>query len=187
MSTTEPYRPSTTSTSGRRLPTGERLPASRTQAKRWWAIRSSSILVFAAVGLCLFVIWNRDRNTVTLYMKMMEPVVKELQDKTTSLGVIPAHIPEPPPIGRARVAFSYTFAAEERYFAIRSDEPCIIAHTAPVPRFLLQKGRGVIIYHKGSVSAAWLTESEFSRRWEQQRRRLEEFQAQMRSRPVELP
>jgi hypothetical protein len=137
--------------------------------------------------LCLFVIWSRDRNTATLFMKMMEPVVKELQDKTTSLGVIPAHIPEPPPIGRARVTFSYTYGAEERYFAINSDEPCIIAHTAKVSRYLLPKGHGVIIYHKGQVSAVWLTESEFSKQWEQQRRRLEEFQAKMRSRPVELP
>ena len=187
MSTMEPYRPSTTPSSGRRLPTGELRSGSRTHAKRRWAIRSSSILVFAAVGLCLFVIWNRDRNTVTLCMKMMDPIVKDLQAKTTSLGVIPARIPDPQPIGRARVTFSHTYDTEERYFATKSDEPSIIAHTATIPRFLLRKGRCVIVYHKGNVSAAWLTESEFARRWEQQRRRMEEFQAKMRSRPVELP
>ena len=187
MAAIEPFGPSATPTSGRRRPAGQAPARSQTHAKRWWAIRSSSILVFAAVGLCLFVIWNRDRSTVALLMKMMEPVVKELQDRTTSLGVIPAHIPEPPAIGPARVGFSYTYGVEERHFAINSDEPCIIAYTAPIARFLLQKGRGVIIYHQGKVSAAWMTESEFSRRWEQQRRRLEEFQAKIRSRPVELP
>ena len=113
--------------------------------------------------------------------------MKELQDKTNSLGVVPAYVPRPSPIGQARFGFAHTFSADERQFAIDSGKPCIIAYTQRVRLLLHRDGRCVIYHEKGQISAVWITEGDFVKRMLQQDQLMEEFQAERRSRPVELP
>lgn len=159
----------------------------KVRAKRRWALRSSTSLVLAAIILCVFIVWNRDRNTVKQYLRLMEPVVRDLQRRTDSLGVVPAQIPDPQATGRSTIAFLYKFGPDERYFAINTPEPSIIAYT-PVIRLLLGgDGRCAIIHEKGKIRCEWLKENGFVSQWDRQRHRMEEFQAQLRSRPVELP
>jgi hypothetical protein len=187
MSGTDVFGHGTTPRPRGRSAATEAASGGRMRVKRWWAIRSSSMLIFAAVILCLFVIWNRDRNAVEQYLRFLDPVVKDLQARTTALGVVPAGIPDPKTGGKTVYAFEYKFGPEERQYAIRSADPVIIAYTPPVRRLLHRSGRCVIIHEKGRILAAWLTLGEFDERWAQQQQRLREFQAALRSSPVELP
>jgi len=171
----------------RRLPAGTGLPRGKARARRWWAIRSSTALVLLAAVLCLFVIWNRDRSVARRLLATLEPVARELQRQTNTFGVIPAHVPDPPPVGQSRFGFAHTFSADERQFAIDSGKPCIIAYTQSVRLLLHRDGRCVIYHENGQISAVWMTEDDFAERILQQDRLVEEFQAERRSRPVQLP
>lgn len=186
MPGTEPSDQRPVRTRGRRLP-GADPPRSKARARRWWAIRSSTALILLAAALCLFVIWNRDRNIARRLLVSLDPVVRELQAKTNTLGVVPAYIPGPAPIGQSKFGFAHTFSADERQFAIESGEPCIIAYTSPARLLLHRNGRCVIYHDKGQILAVWLTEGDFHKRILRQDQLIEEFQAQRRSRPIELP
>ncbi|MGQ9650386.1 MAG: hypothetical protein ACUVXJ_09775 [Phycisphaerae bacterium] len=174
-------------TPGRRFSARTDPPRSKARARRWWAIRSSTVLIFMAVALCFLVIWHRDRNLARRLLASLDPVVKELQVKTDALGVLPAYVPDPAPIGQARFSFAYTFSADERQFAIDSGEPCIMAYTSLIRLLLHRDGRCVICHHKGQIRAVWMAESDFQRQMLRQNQLVEQFQARRRSEPVRLP
>jgi len=187
MSGTDPFGHNMTPRPRGRSAVIERPSGGKTRVKRWWAVRSSSMLILAAVILCLFVIWNRDRNVVEQYLRFLDPVVKDLQAKTTALGVVPAGIPDPQSSRKTIYTFEYRFGPEERHYASNSSDPVIIAYTPMIPQLLHRRGRCVIIHEQGRIRAAWMTAGEFDKQWKQQQERLAEFQAKMRARPVELP
>jgi hypothetical protein len=171
----------------RRAPMSDAPPGSKVRASRLWAIRSSTILIVAAAVLCLFVIWNRDRNTSARCLRFLDPVVKHLRDKTREFGAIPAEVPDLASRGTNLVVFDYRFGQADRYYAMNTQDPVIIAYTRLIPLQLRPNGRCVIIYQDREIRSAWLDEGEFSRQWKLQSRKQEEFQERMRSRPVELP
>jgi hypothetical protein len=138
------------------------------------------MLCLTAVVLCLFVIWGRDQSTASAILKLLEPAVKDLGERRNALGVLPASLPQ--------LGIKVPYASNaERFYAMNSKEPVIIAYTAPVNQLLRQNGRGIIIYQNGKVWSEWISEGEFLRRLHAQQRSMEAFEASVRSRPPELP
>jgi hypothetical protein len=158
----------------------ERPLGSKISARRRWAIRTTLMLFLTAVVLCLLVIWVRDRNTVSASLRVLDPPIKALRDRVSALGVLPAVLPE------SKLQLYYASPAE-RFYAMNSREPVIIAATLKISLLLRENGRCVIIYEKGAVHSEWIPESRFLSQWDEQRKRIEDFQAKIRSRPPELP
>jgi hypothetical protein len=162
----------------RKMP--ERAVGSKFNARRRRVIRSTATLLFTAVVLCLFVIWGRDRSTSAAVLKSVDPAVNDLRQRMRTLGALPASLPE---LG---IKLPYASNAE-RFYAMNSKDPVIIAYTSPVNLLLRQNGRAVIVYQNGKIWSEWLSEGEFLKRLQAQQKSMEAFEASVRSRPPELP
>ncbi len=156
--------------------------ASKTRARRRWAMRSVLLLAFTAVVLCGLLIWRRNQATQTEFHRQLAPTVAALQERINALGTLPVTPPT------REFLNTYTPAdAVERQFALNASEPVMIGWTAGIHLFLQEDGRWVIFYSGGKVSCTWMTQSAFRTAQVEQMRRVNEFQEQRSRRPVELP
>lgn len=160
---------------------GDRATQRRVRARRFWAIRSSLLLVTSAVLLCIFVMWRRDSFDRNLMLQDLRTRVAALQAQIDELGVLPASLPP-----QLEDLPSYANAAD-RFFALNSETPTVIGFTRPRSLMLRQDGRCVILYKRGQVSVVWVTESEFRRQIREQQERMTAFEKERHARPPELP
>lgn len=160
----------------------QRALESKARARRRWVVRTGSVLVVGTVTLCLVVVWQRDQITVTAKLKEMQLVVADLQGQIDKFGRLPAVAPD-----LAHGGFEYYASDADRYYASQSTDPIIIAATPQVPLLLKEGGRGVIIYHQGSVEARWVPGSELRRTLAEQDEKIREFEKRRRQAMPDLP
>jgi hypothetical protein len=169
-------------------PSIARLVEQQVRARRRWVFRSLALLTLTSVGLFLTVIWQRDRLDAENAVQRMgrsgdvTRPVGQLEAAIKNLGLLPAVLPQQEESGR------FTYASyQERFFAIRTGGPAIIAASTEVRLILRPNGRAVIVYDHGKVRSEWLTSSEFNRKVNEQNDRIAAFETELRARPLELP
>jgi hypothetical protein len=151
-------------------------------ARRRWVFRTTTLLALTAVALCFFVAWRRDQMIISSRLQMLAGPVAQLQAEVNQLGWLPALPPE-----MSHEAFTYYVSDADRHYVSQTSDPVIVAVTAPVRLVLVEDGQAVIVYHKGKLEAKWMTVSRFERAWDQQQKRVEEFEHRRKAQPIVLP
>ena len=162
----------------------QRVVESRIRARRRWVLRTTLMLVLTAGILCLLVMWRRDETTVASCLALLDAPVSALQRSVEKYGWLPAGLPEP---AAAALEGGYYASNIERFYAMNTSEPVIIAFGRSVPLILGRDGRGVIEYHQGKVSRKWLSLTGFQRAWLKQEEQMRAFQEKVKSGPPPLP
>lgn len=157
----------------------ERVLAARARARRRWVIRTALLLLLTAATLVILVMLRRDRMAMAEQLGRLELARSALQEKIKTFGTLPSAVPE--------LKHCYYASNEERFYAMNTQEPVIIAYTPMVPLLLRSNGRAVLIAENGKVHAEWRPESEFRSAWWSQQERIAAFEEKLRARPPELP
>jgi len=135
-----------------------------------------------AVVLCFVVAWRRDAMTVQSQLRALSGVVDALQATVDRVGRLPAEVPTP-----TRTRFTYYLSDADRFYAMHTDKPVIVATMPPVSLLMGERGQAVVIYHDGRVRAEWMTESQYEKAKRRQERDIEAFEEQRRNQPLILP
>ncbi|UCD28931.1 MAG: hypothetical protein JSV03_00150 [Planctomycetota bacterium] len=155
------------------------LPVNKRRARRRWIIRTGLMLSLTAFLLFFFVTWRRDQLGIDASLRSLDLPVTILQNKIDTLGWLPTTLPE--------LGNNYYASDAERYFAMNTTEPVIIATTKPTHLILREDGLCAITYHKGKISSKWIPLSEFRLIWHSQERKMEEFEEKQHSKPPIIP
>ena len=137
---------------------GDRALASRARARRRWVIHSALTLLLTAATLCIVVAWRRDRATVDQQLRALEPAVAAFRQNIRTYKRLP-HNSLLPKIDNCQYPRD-----EERYYAINTAKPAIVAWTKrPVHLMLRSNGYAVIVYEKTPFSIPLELEHELNR------------------------
>jgi hypothetical protein len=159
----------------------ERVVESKVRARRRRIVRSVLLLLTTSVMLCGFVFWQRDSTLITKSLQAIDPSMSELQKKIDLLGRLPAVMPGPD-----GVMESYSSSAD-RFYAMNSGKPTIVAVSSLVPIVLGQDGRCVIIYDQGKVYSEWMSQRRFEAAMQTQWAATKAFEKERHDRPPVLP
>ena len=170
-------------------PSIARLLEQQMRARRRWVFRSLAFLTLTSAVLVLLVIWQRDRLEADRVVALMgrsgdvTRPVGQIEASIRNLGLLPATLPRQDEEG---VRFTYA-SYPERFFAIRTGGPAIIAASVEVNLILRPGGRAVVLYDHGKIRSEWMSSSEFAVAVSRQNERIAEFEQQLRAKPPELP
>lgn len=160
----------------------ERIVESKARARRRWIIRTALLLLTTSAMLFGLVTWRRDSMRITGSLQAIERPIAALQIKIDQLGRLPAILPE----FEGSLIESYAGAAD-RFYAINSSKPSIVAVSGRIPVILGEDGRCVIIYDRGKVYSEWMKQGRFEAAMQSQWDLIQAFEQQRRSRPPALP
>jgi hypothetical protein len=160
----------------------KRVSDNRALARRRWVFRMASFVSITAVILCFIVAWRRDAMVVDIHVRELSKPVESLQATFAEIGRLPAEVPE---LRNMRLAYYASDA--ERYYALHTDEPVILAALPTTSLLIWEDGRAIILYHQGEFRAEWMPGSTYGpKRW-QQEQAVETFQRERSEQPIILP
>src|SRR5688500_8428050 len=133
----------------------ERVVESKVRARRRRVIRTVLLLFTTSAILCGFVTWRRDSMTIDSWLQTVNGPMVALQKKIDQLGRLPAAQPE-----FEGAIESYANAAD-RFYAMQSSKPVIVAISPSVPLILRENGRCVIMYDRGKVYSDFMPRRQF--------------------------
>lgn len=163
----------------------QRAVQSKARARQRQLLRTLLALTVTAIGLFAVVTWQRDSINLEIREKLMQPPMLELQARLDELGFLPA---SPPAVGPDEESPLASYAGySERFYAVRTGGPAIIAVSHPLTLILRSNGRYVIVYQDGKLHTEWMTERELRTAMAEQLERIKQFEAELHSRPPDLP
>ena len=160
----------------------ERVVESKVVARRRQVLRTGLLLLTTSVMLCGFITWRRDCLRIDISRQAMERPLSALQKRIDELGRLPAVVPE----FEDSLIESYASSAD-RFYAMNSSKPTIVAISNLVPVFMGQDGRCVIIYDQGKVYSEWMPRRRFETAMEVQWAATRAFEKMQHDRPPVLP
>jgi hypothetical protein len=163
----------------------QRAVESKVRARQRQLLRTLLALTAAAIGLFTFVTWRRDTINLEVRARAVQAPMLELQARFDELGFLPSAPPPVEPDEESPLA-SYAGYAE-RFFAVRTGGPAIIAVSHPITLILRSNGRYAIIYQDGKLHSQFMTDRELRTAMADQLERMKKFEAEVHAAPPALP
>lgn len=160
----------------------ERVTASKMRARRRWAVRTGMLLLVSGILLATLVIWQRDSETRSAWLRTTSRSAAAIQAHFDQTGYLPANLP----YASEFVPMTYASYAD-RFYAVNASRPVIIAMSGSLPLVLQPDGRTVIIFENGTVRTEWMSTGAFTTAYLEQLRDAEQFEHERRSRVPQLP
>lgn len=151
-------------------------------ARRRWVFRMVSFVSITAVILCFIVAWRRDALVVNHQIRTLSEAVTDIQATLDEIGRLPAEVPE---LHHTPLAYYATDA--DRYYAINTEAPVILAAMPRISLLLGEDGHAVILYKQGKVWAEWMSATDYERAKWQQDQEIEAFEQERSEQPLILP
>jgi len=159
--------------------------AGKLRRRRRWILISLAQFVILGLVVTLVLAWQRDQRTLHVTLGRLDKPMTALQESVDRWQTLPATLP----VGARYLAYAND---ADRFYAMNTSDPVIIAFTQPVDMTLKQDIRGVLIFQRdeqgrGRITRESMSTAEFFRRWTTQERTIREWEKERLAQPLELP
>jgi hypothetical protein len=164
------------------LPIDQRVTRSKARTRKHSILRTALLLLVTALVICFSLIWRAETARVRAIQASLDAPISAIQARFDELGFLPATLD-----AQSLRTFESYAGYSDRFYAINSGEPAIIATTGSVPLLLRPNGRYVVVFHHGKLHTEWLTTAQYRDAMQNQLDSMHAFEERLRSRPPELP